>query len=110
VTIAPAAGDTTGHGATALATIDPATGQVVAIGLITVGSGYTAVPTVTISAPGGSGTTATATATLYTAPTEVGMVPAVPGTAAFPVAWTTQTVGQPGDILDGRAGGFRIRR
>ncbi|MBF0484853.1 MAG: multicopper oxidase domain-containing protein, partial [Candidatus Omnitrophica bacterium] len=40
-----------------------------------------------------------------TASTEVKMVPAVTGTAAFPVAWTAQTTGQPGDILDGRMGG-----
>jgi FtsP/CotA-like multicopper oxidase with cupredoxin domain len=107
VTITPGAGDTTGHGATALATIDPATGKVVAIDLVSVGSGYTAAPTVTIAAPTGTAplVTATATATLYTAPTEVGMVPAVPGAANFPPAWTVQTTGQPGDILDNRAGG-----
>ena len=33
------------------------------------------------------------------------MVPAVPGAANFPVAWTAQTIGQPGDILDSRCGG-----
>ncbi|MEN6337908.1 MAG: multicopper oxidase domain-containing protein [Phycisphaerales bacterium] len=93
VTITPAAGDTTGHGATATATIDEATGAVVAITLDTVGSGYTAAPTVTI-APPTTGTAATATATLYTAATEVGMVPAVP-TSGFPALWPK----------DGRVGG-----
>jgi len=39
------------------------------------------------------------------APTEVRMVPAVQGAAAFPPEWTVQTTGQPGDILDGRTGG-----
>jgi FtsP/CotA-like multicopper oxidase with cupredoxin domain len=39
------------------------------------------------------------------APTEVGMVPAAPGAASFPLGWTTQTTGQPGDVLDNRAGG-----
>ncbi len=107
VTIEPnaVAGDTTGHGASALATIDPATGQVTALTLVSVGSGYTANPKITI-APPASGTPATASATFYGAlPTEVGMVPAVPGAANFPVGWTIQTVGQPGDVLDSRAGG-----
>jgi FtsP/CotA-like multicopper oxidase with cupredoxin domain len=109
VTITNAVGDTTGKGATAMANIDttagsPTLGQVVSIDLVTVGSQYTAAPTVAIAAPA-SGTTATATAVLYTAATEVGMVPAVSGTDNFPVAWTAATIGQPGDILDGRWGG-----
>jgi len=33
------------------------------------------------------------------------MVPAVPGAANFPLAWTAQVIGQPGDILDNRTGG-----
>jgi FtsP/CotA-like multicopper oxidase with cupredoxin domain len=103
VTITNAVGDTTGKGATAVANVD-ATGKVASIDLVTVGSQYTAAPVVTI-APPSSGTTATATATLYTAQTEVGMVPAVPGTDDFPVEWTAQTTGQPGDILDNRWGG-----
>jgi FtsP/CotA-like multicopper oxidase with cupredoxin domain len=82
------AGD--GTGALATATIDP-TGPITAINLITVGSGYTAPPTVTIT---GTGTGAAATATVYTAPTEVGMVPAAK-TTGFPALW-------PGD---GREGG-----
>jgi FtsP/CotA-like multicopper oxidase with cupredoxin domain len=103
VTITNAAGDTTGKGATAVANVDE-TGKVTSIDLVTVGSQYTAAPTVTI-APPSSGTQATATASLYTAPTEIGMVPAVPGTDNFPTSWTVQTTGQPGDILDNRWGG-----
>jgi len=106
VTIAPAPGDTTGMGATATATIDPATGAVTGITLVTVGSGYTAAPTVTIAPPTtAGGTAATATSAIYTGTSEVGMVPAIPGAADFPVDWTVQTLGQPGDILDGRFGG-----
>jgi len=75
---------TTGYGATARATIDPGTGAVTAIDLITVGSNYITVPTVTLSGGGGSG--ATATALIYTAPTEVGMVPAV-FNAVYPESW-----------------------
>lgn len=107
VTITPAAGDTTGMGATATATIDPVTGAVTAILLTTVGSEYTLPPIVTIAPPSTpGGVTATATATIYTNMTEVGMVPAVAGAANFPTAWTVQTIGQTGDILDGRTGGI----
>ena len=123
VTIAPAAGDTTGYGATATATIDTTPGsltfgQVIGIQFDTVGSGYTLPPVITISAPTtAGGVTATATAQIYTGGTEVGMVPAVAGAAAFPDGsvtdaygavnnWTTTTSGQPGDIIDGRAGGL----
>jgi FtsP/CotA-like multicopper oxidase with cupredoxin domain len=106
VTIKPAPGDTTGRGATATATIDPATGAVTGITLVTVGSGYKSPPIITIAPPTTRrGVTAKAKATIYTGSTEVGMVPAVSGAANFPTAWTVQTVGQPGDILDGRAGG-----
>ncbi len=98
LTITPNTGDTTGHGATATATVDltPGSityGQVTAINLMTVGSGYTSAPIVTI-APPTTGTQATATATIYTSLTEVGMVPAVP-TSGFPAGWPT----------DGRDGG-----
>ena len=106
VTITNAAGDIAGFGATAAATIDPATGAVTGITLVTVGSGYTAAPIITIAAPktaGGVG--ATATAAIYTGTSEVGMVPAVPGGSDFPAAWRTQTLGQTGDILDNRFGG-----
>jgi len=106
VTITRAPGDTTGYGATALATVDPLTGVVTSVDLEAVGSGYTIAPIITIAPPPTvGGVTATATTTLYTAPTEVGMVPAVQGAAAFPAAWTVRTTGQPGDILDGRFGG-----
>ena len=74
-----------GTGATATATID--NGAVTAITLTTVGSGYTTAPTVTIT--GGGGTGATATATIYTAPTEVGMVPSASVRASRPPGrWT----------------------
>ena len=82
-----------GTGATASATID-ATGAVTAITLDTVGSGYTADPTVTIAPPPAGGVQATATATAYTALTEVGMVPAAL-TSGFPPNWPA----------DGREGG-----
>lgn len=91
VTIVPALGDP-GRGATATATVDPATGAIIAITLDTVGSGYLAAPTVQIADLTGIG--AAATAALYTAPTEVGMVPAAM-TAGFPATWPT----------DGREGG-----
>jgi FtsP/CotA-like multicopper oxidase with cupredoxin domain len=98
VTITKALADPTGKGATAEAVVDldsasPTFGQVTAVNLLTVGSGYTLAPTVTIDPPT-AGTTATATATLYTALTEVGMVPAVT-TPGFPPLWPT----------DGREGG-----
>ncbi|OGO06573.1 MAG: hypothetical protein A2Y92_04455 [Chloroflexi bacterium RBG_13_57_8] len=97
VTITPAPGDTTGRGATAAATLDPATGAITAITLSTVGSSYTLPPVVTIAPPPVGGVQATATATIYNNPvnqSEVGMVPAVP-TSGFPEAWPT----------DGRDGG-----
>ena len=77
-------------GATATATID--NGAVTAINLTTVGSGYTSAPTVAHHRGGGTG--ATATATIYTALTEVGMVPAA-SSSGFPATWPT----------DGREGG-----
>ena len=58
------------------------------------GSGYTAAPTVTIAPPPAGGVQATATATAYTALTEVGMVPAAL-TSGFPPNWPA----------DGREGG-----
>ncbi len=82
-----------GTGATAIAIINEA-GNVTGIELTTVGSGYTALPTVAISAPDGAGTQATATAAIYTALTEVGMVPAAQ-TPGFPARWPK----------DGREGG-----
>ncbi|MFY9328232.1 MAG: choice-of-anchor D domain-containing protein, partial [Georgfuchsia sp.] len=71
-------------GATAVAIVDP-DGTIAAIEMATVGSGYSAVPTVTIDPPV-SGTQATATAAIWTNPTEVGMVPAV-NTPGFPSRW-----------------------
>ncbi|SNB47985.1 multicopper oxidase domain-containing protein [Geobacter sp. DSM 9736] len=86
-----------GRGATAVATVDltpgsPTFGRVTGIDVTSVGSGYTSNPTVSITGGGGSG--ASATAAIYTAPTEVGMVPAAP-TSGFPELWPT----------DGREGG-----
>ncbi len=88
VTITPGAGDITGHGARAIATVDldPVSGtfgQVIAIAMTVVGSNYTANPVVTI-APPTAGVAATATAAFFTFlpgpagpgfPSEVGMVP-----------------------------------
>ncbi len=82
-----------GHGATADAVVDDATGQVTGITIATVGSGYTSVPTVNIVSSG-AGAGATATAAIHTAPTEVGMVPAATGTG-LPANWPK----------DGREGG-----
>ena len=72
-----------GTGATAEATV--VGGVVTAVTLSTVGSGYTSPPTVTFT--GGGGTGATATTTIYTLPTEVGMVPAANG-FGLPSTWT----------------------
>jgi len=89
VTITNGAGDTTGHGAQAITTIDPVTGAVTSIAITVAGSGYTVNPTVAIAAPPAGGTQATATATFFTSSlpggqgTEVGMVP-VSGTAWLP--------------------------
>ncbi len=87
-----------GLGATASANVDlipgsPTYGQVVSVTMDTVGSGYTTAPAVTI-APPAIGSAATATATVYTALTEVGMVPAT-YTAGYPPNWPK----------DGREGG-----
>ncbi|MFB3887342.1 MAG: multicopper oxidase domain-containing protein, partial [Thermodesulfobacteriota bacterium] len=70
-----------GTGATATAIVDltpgsPTLGQVIGITLDTVGSGYT---TAAVSITGGGGIGATAAATVYTALTEVGMVPGPDG-------------------------------
>ncbi len=95
-TAAPAVTLTGGGGTGATATATITGGAVTAITILTVGSGYTSAPTVTIAPPGTlGGVTATATATIYTGLTEVGMLPANPGTwpADYPTA-------------DGRAGGF----
>ena len=89
VTIAGAGG--VGTGATATATV--AGGVVTGVTLDTVGSGYVAPLTVTFTG-GGATTPATATGTVYTALTEVGMVPAAP-TSGFPSTWPK----------DGREGG-----
>ncbi|PPD59113.1 hypothetical protein JP09_000065 [Dehalogenimonas etheniformans] len=94
VTITPGGGDTTGHGAQAIATADvdpmsPTFGQVIGIAITVVGSNYTADPVVTIAPPTGvGGTQATATATFFLNnasgfPSEVGMVP-VTGTNWLP--------------------------
>jgi FtsP/CotA-like multicopper oxidase with cupredoxin domain len=109
VTITPAAGDTTGQGATAVATIDPVAQTVTAVTLTIVGSGYTAAPNVIIDPPTTvGGVAATATATLYTSPTEVGMVPADinSATTTWPAGWTVQTPGMIPDIIDNRPGGL----
>jgi len=83
----------TGTGATANASIGD--GVVATASLITVGSGYVGPLTVTADAAPLGGTTAIITATIYTNPTEVGMVPAIPG--SWPKGWPTP---------DSRDGGF----
>ena len=94
-----------GRGAVATAMVSGA-GVVTNITVDIVGSGYTTVPTVTIEPPA-SGFTATATAQIYTLPTEVGMVPASPTAGInFPAPWRFQTVPYTPDILDGRVGGI----
>jgi Big-like domain-containing protein/multicopper oxidase len=74
VTIHPGAGDTTGSGATAVATVDFATRTIAAITLTNAGSGYTADPIVQISAPNTSGGTQ-ATGTLSLASVTAGPAP-----------------------------------
>jgi FtsP/CotA-like multicopper oxidase with cupredoxin domain len=85
---------TGGGGTGALATATVTGGVVTAITVTNVGSGYTSAPTITIAAPT-AGTRATASATIYTSLTEVGMLPASPGN--WPLDYPTP---------DGRAGGF----
>jgi FtsP/CotA-like multicopper oxidase with cupredoxin domain len=110
VTIANAPGDTTGRGADALATVDtlvgsPTFGQVTGITLRCVGSGYTLAPVVTIAAPPVGGTQATASAAIYTNPTEVGMVPfnsTQNAISPFPAWWATSPSPW---TFDDRAGG-----
>ncbi len=112
VAITPAIGDP-GHGATAHAIIDPATGAVTSIEMDTVGSGYVVAPTVTLSAPPAGGTQASATANIYTSLnplgklTEVGMIPAVKNSGvAWPSWWTANdTPGMIPNVLDDRQGG-----
>ena len=111
VTITNGAGDTTGQGATAVATVDldPASltyGQVNGLSLWTVGSGYTANPTITIAPPTTvGGVAATASAVAYTTATEVGMVPFTSSQNAitpFPAGW--YVAGNP-FTMDDRNGG-----
>jgi FtsP/CotA-like multicopper oxidase with cupredoxin domain len=85
-----------GGGTGAIATATVTGTAVTAITIVSVGSGFTTAPTVTIAPPGGlGGVTAIATATIYTGLTEVGMLPANPG--GWPADYPT---------ADGRAGGF----
>ena len=100
-----------GRGAMATAVVSDL-GVVTEVTVDIVGSGYS-IPagspggvTVTIDPPPVSGTTATATAQIYTAATEVGMVPAsLMAGINFPVGWRAQTLPYTPDILDGRVGG-----
>ncbi|MCX6926640.1 MAG: multicopper oxidase domain-containing protein, partial [Verrucomicrobia bacterium] len=94
-----------GRGAAATAMVSGA-GVITNVTVDIVGSGYATVPTVVIDPPA-AGTVATATAQIYTLPTEVGMVPASPTAGiGFPAAWSVQTIPYTPDILDGREGGI----
>ena len=98
----------TGRGATAVATVDPVTTAITAIDIVTVGSGYTAPVTVTITDPNQLAAGASlATANLYIAPTEVGMVPASKTVGiGFPAWWqANDTPGMTPNVLDSRPGG-----
>jgi len=88
-------------GATAKAFIEG--GAVSKIELVTTGSGYLAAPTVTITGGGTTASGATATATVYSAPTEVGMVPAA--SSADPNWPSDFANGNPSWPVDGRGGG-----
>ena len=89
--------DPTGKGAIAKAIV--VGGVITGVELLTVGSGYTA-PTVTFSDAVGRG--ASAIATVYTNPTEVGMIPAST-CAGLPNGWPTD--GRDGGVPDpARAG------
>jgi len=96
-----------GRGAMATAVVSDL-GVVTAVNVDSVGSGYSTVPTVVIDPPAFvGGVQATATAQIYTRPTEVGMVPASPiAGITFPAAWRAQTIPYTPDILDGRVGGI----
>ena len=96
-----------GRGALASAVVGQ-DGDVTAVNVDIVGSGYTSAPTVTIEPPAFvGGVQATAIAQIYTLPTEVGMVPASPLAGInFPAAWRAQTIPYTPDILDGRVGGI----
>ena len=122
VTITPAAGDTTGAGATAVATVDlnpllpdgvtpnPAFGQVTAVTVTAPGNAYTAAPTITITpdVADTTGSGAAAAVTLQAFGTEVAMIPADINspTANWPSWWTVQTPGMIPDIIDNRPGGL----
>ena len=86
VTITPADGDTTGTGATAVATVDPIDPNGIAsLSITNPGRGYTAAPTVTIA---GGTTSAAAVATISTSSVVTGFTNLVPGAgySAFTVA------------------------
>jgi FtsP/CotA-like multicopper oxidase with cupredoxin domain len=86
-----------GTGATARANIDPTTGAVTSITLVTVGKNYTTATAAITTSPFDLGTIApaTATANVYTKPTEVGMLP-FNQASGFPPSW---------GFPDGRDGG-----
>ncbi|MBI5384298.1 MAG: fibronectin type III domain-containing protein [Verrucomicrobia bacterium] len=84
-----------GRGASASATVD-ANGVITGITLDSVGSGYTTAPTIVIEDLLGAGTGAAATAEIYTAPTEVGMIPFVAPQTRWPAGW-----GEPDSRVEG---------
>src|SRR5665648_487134 len=90
-----------GTGATARAIVEG--GSVTGIELITTGSGYLSAPTVTITGGGTGASGATATASVWSQPTEVGMVPAA--ASSDPNYPNNFDQGNPTWPIDGREGG-----
>ncbi|MES2440745.1 MAG: autotransporter-associated beta strand repeat-containing protein [Verrucomicrobiota bacterium] len=111
VVITPGSGDTTGIGATAVANVSG--GVVTGITITNPGTGYTAVPTFTLSG-GGATTAATVTGTAPTANTSGGLVKSGAGTLTLggvntytgPTSVTTGTLNLTGVL--GSAGGTAI--
>ena len=93
-------------GATATATIDPVTGAVTAINLVTVGSGYTLPPIVTIAAPPAGGTPGHGNGhDLHRHRPKWAWSPRSRARRTSRRHGPSRRSAQPGDILDNRTGG-----